>query len=156
MSQNIKLLGTTCSEVGNFEWFIACLGETNTRLQFLSWALGVLERIAEIFGFLRGVKNQEERGKSSISFFSIYICLINTSIITGIWEFRFSGCLFMSLCWWYDRVMKRAGDDRIGNWMYSVIMLQALQIINIRHRVWNWIFKTPVDFLWLAQVQKTR
>lgn len=122
-SQNIKLLGPTCSEGDNFERAIACLGvQTNPRLQ-VRFGVGLWECKRELKGFLvfsEGwrIKKTAERGKCSISFFTIYKCLINISIITGIWKFKSSGYLFVSLCWWSDRVMKRAGDDREGNWMY--------------------------------------
>lgn len=78
----------------------------------------------EVFLFSQG--KTAERGKHSISFFTIYICLINTSIITGIWEFKSSRYLFMSLFWRSDRVRKRADDHRVGGWMYSFIMLLTL------------------------------
>lgn len=158
-SQNIKLLGPTCSEGDNFERVIACLGvQTNTRLQRRFWiGLWGCKTESQRFSAFSGgwkIKKTAGRDECSVSFFTIYICLINTSIITGIWEFIYSGYLLMSLCWWSDRVTKREGDDRVGNWMYSVIILQALQIINIRHRVWNWIFMIPVDSLWLAKFRR--
>lgn len=91
-----------------------------------------------------------------MSFFTIYICLTNASVRAGVWEFKSSRCSCL-----YSgglRVRKRAGDDRVEGWMYSFIMLLTLRIIKVRHRVWNWIFKTAVynPFSVACRVQKTR
>jgi len=64
-----------------------------------------------------------ERGKCSMSFCTIYMCLINASVRAGIWELRSSRYLFMSLFWWSDRVRKRAGDNRIEGWMYLLVIV---------------------------------